>query len=663
MFIGTISWIFIFTNTFMSELSMMACTIATLYHLKKCQWFVSFKHTVIVALWFALGVLSRPVEYTAAFVFPMIGFVIVALIKKAIRFRDLLCSLPFGLLTLGLFVLSLSGKLSRLKLVAIFLLAVVVFLIPLLNSKKWKLYFPYQLAFYLANTLILFWWFPFMRRFYEWIIIPTGVTATRYHDVGQMVLFQAIPSFFVNVGGFPLLFLAILSIFTCLLGVKYWKQIAGSYFFYSLVAITMILPPIVLLSMTPDIAYRRAFCGFSFLFLINAIFAVHSRAILSRIRLLLVLLFVGAQIFVIFIYTFDWLPATRGKLLPYFSRVGFTLRGGDPSTATFEELKKLKIGNSRLAIFSLAMNNYEERPFDPSGLNVLNARDPGKVNPKAYPGAFDTLEEGYAQLRTNWDYCIVDVTTPPPVNPLYANSPYNRLTADIIARWKANQLDEVQLKYVTEFEIAKTYLANQKQRTLKKIVVLMIQNGGEPRLSFLENAALASRGAVAGCTTRTEAGTTGNINDGNDDLAWGAWGTTEDTIFYITLPQPAVCEMFKVITFATPAGEHIRDLTVVATSEVPSATAKWIPIRSRIGSQGEYSEKMTIPNLPNQSVITIELDPADSKEAYRTFGLACFSKSKGYARNYLGQQGNGIYIRDLQMKIRKAGENAQQTPL
>ena len=90
--------------------------------------------------------------------------------------------------------------------------------------------------------------------------------------------------------------------------------------------------------------------------------------------------------------------------------------------------------------------------------------------------------------------------------------------------------------------------------------------------------------------------------------------------------------------------------SAVVTADAVSAKPAWRVVRSRILGSPSYSQKVTVPPLADQTVVVLEVDPADpSAGPHKAWGIACFSSSLGYVRNYLSV-GNGIYLRELQME-------------
>ena len=86
------------------------------------------------------------------------------------------------------------------------------------------------------------------------------------------------------------------------------------------------------------------------------------------------------------------------------------------------------------------------------------------------------------------------------------------------------------------------------------------------------------------------------------------------------------------------------------TADAASPKPAWQVVRARLQGSPTFSPKVTVPPLADNAVVAIEVDPTDPAAGkHKVWGIACFSSSLGYIRNYLSV-GNGIYLRELQME-------------
>ncbi len=448
VFAGTIPWVMVFTYYFMSEMALMAASMAALYHLKKSGLFTSRLHSPLSGLAVGLGLAIRPVEFFLAFGALAVILVTLSRRKGAVLARDLAATVPFAAITGLLFIAAafnyMENRETLLKWGAV---SILLSATPLLLLRRHRLNIPFISAFFVCNSLVVLWWLPFFRDLLAWVRETTGIVGELYHDRGKMGFFKAAASFFTDLGGWPLLITSALFVVSMLLLKDRKKNPAAQGFFaYNLAAVSMIIPPVFMLSLTTDIAYRRAFAGFSALLLVNAIFAVHHAIGFRRTRLTIVFCLAFFQVLTASLYAFDLYPALRGRLSPFYMQ-GPPLRGGDPSERFFGRLKGLGLeGHKDIAVLSLSQTQYQERPFDTSALNLV-AKKNGSVLRFSYPAVFMDLDEGYRLLRRNWRYAIVDVSTGNP-----ANDPYSRLTADIMERWKRGGLEKVKLRRLASIQ-------------------------------------------------------------------------------------------------------------------------------------------------------------------------------------------------------------------
>ena len=471
IFAGTIPWLINFAYYFMSEMALMACSMAALYHLKKAGYFASKRHSVLAAVWMGLGFTVRPVEFTLAFGLLAAALVYLSWKKKIISWRDIAAAAAIVILTLAVFAAATFGWLSHRGIIRKYGATLLILMaLPLIFTKRWKLHPPFQWGIFICNMMIIVWWLPYIRRLYEWIQETTGVVGELYHDRGKMGFFKAVYAFFSNLGGWPLLIT--FAIFAAGLAAsrKNRTSAISGFLAVSGAAISMIIPPVFMLTLTTDIAYRRAFAGFATLLLVNAVFAAHHELILPRVRYVLVALLAAAQITLAYAYTFNTMSGITPLIVKFYETPGNAMKGGDPSERFYEKLKVFPFrGHTEIAAMSLSQTQYQERPFDTSALNLAAKKDGSDIR-FSYPAVFFSLEEGYALLHKNWRYAVLDVTTGNA-----ANDPYSRLTADMIQKWKDGNLSSIGLVYAAEFRVPAAWLEGA-QPAEKTIILLEMTN-------------------------------------------------------------------------------------------------------------------------------------------------------------------------------------------
>lgn len=469
VFIGTIPWLVNFAFYFMSEMALMACSMAAIYHLKKADLFASRRQSILAAVWLGLGFAVRPVEFTLAFGLLASVLIYLSWRKGIISRRDIAATLAVVFLMLALFLAAAKGWVEHRPALRNYGAALLlVSALPLIFKKRWKLHAPYQWAVFICNMMIIVWWLPYMKNLYDWIQETTGVVGQLYHDRGQMGFFKAVYAFFSNLGGWPLIITLGLFALGILAARQTRRETFRSFLTCNAAAISMIVPPVFMLSMTTDIAYRRAFAGFSVLLLVNAVFAARQEMIFSRLRILVFSMLTVSQVFLVYTHTYNLYPGITRVFVKFFEAPGTPHIGGDPSQRFFAKLMEYPFkGHVEIAALSLSQTQYGERPFDTSALNLVAKKEGSDVR-FSYPAVFFSLQEGYALLHKNWEYAILDVSTGNP-----ADDPYSRLTADIIEKWKQNRLMSIGLAQVTEFHTTQAWI-NDWTPPVKTVLLLEI---------------------------------------------------------------------------------------------------------------------------------------------------------------------------------------------
>jgi hypothetical protein len=167
-------------------------------------------------------------------------------------------------------------------------------------------------------------------------------------------------------------------------------------------------------------------------------------------------------------------------------------------------------------------------------------------------------------------------------------------------------------------------------------------------LSFGNNAA-AAPGARAMATNNQPGFAIGNLNDGTP-APWGSAEGGEDVYAGLLLGAPQAARELAITVFAPGNLQHLRDISVVAADSEGPGGPVWHVIGSRVAGARVFAKKTTVPQMADGTVVRLEIDTGDPDWVpHRIWGIACFSGSKGYLRNYL-PAGLGIYIRELQLR-------------
>jgi hypothetical protein len=174
-------------------------------------------------------------------------------------------------------------------------------------------------------------------------------------------------------------------------------------------------------------------------------------------------------------------------------------------------------------------------------------------------------------------------------------------------------------------------------------------NRGTARPTLSENLASSIAGSFAVASNHQPGFEVANLNDSTLS-AWGSAEGTEDTYVGIELPKSHAVRTIRIIAFSPGGRAHLRDLSIVAMNLTKSGKPDWQIVRARLSGGGPFSDKVTVPMVDDEAVITIEVDPRDPKGGpHSVWALACLSRSRGYNRNYL-TAGTGVYLREIQMQ-------------
>ena len=144
-----------------------------------------------------------------------------------------------------------------------------------------------------------------------------------------------------------------------------------------------------------------------------------------------------------------------------------------------------------------------------------------------------------------------------------------------------------------------------------------------------------------------------SLND-NTAAPWGAADSKNDVWAAIVLPSAQTIHEFRIWLFSPerPPRPHLRDIRDIIADSEEANGLNWRVVRSRLPKDQLFSEKVTVPPGEDSEIVRLEMDTTDPNYgAHRIWGFACLAATKGDARNYLPPvTGNGIYVRELQMK-------------
>ncbi|MEK6791508.1 MAG: glycosyltransferase family 39 protein [Deltaproteobacteria bacterium] len=638
LLLGSTYWLIASSYYFFSEVWLYACAFAVLYYLKRCALFSSWRYSALLGVWVGITLASKPVEFLMSLGIFFIVMIWVSHSRRIITVRELIVSLSVVIMTAVLPIVysfairPLSKALVLAGLLGVFAAAIVPLLLPFKSGRLYSR--PFPVAVSICCLIAGVWWLPMFREYIEYVYTGGFGDMARLYNLGQMDFFKALYFFAATLGGWPLAILfgtatatlGFAAVSDSLKGKAAIKLLAG-------ICIPMIAIPVMVMSLSPSTDPRRATLSFGVLIVVLAIAALQPGIKLAKARYALVSLLAALQVIMISASTFGYYFPGFNGVNAYIPSVPAPIKGGDPSEKTFEELRKLSLENVSIAALSLTMSlqmsSFRERPFDPHMLNGVAERYRSTIS-FGYPWNFSDLNDGYAALKKGYQMVLLDVSTEAP-DKSKITDPHSRLAIDLIERWKSKTLQETGYAQIAQFVVD------------GKTLVLMKQSN--PGILGPQNAALAEKGAVAGATDSQKGFSITALNDGNADTAWGSSETKDDTVFFVTWHKPVKPRLIKLILFSPGSGNHMKEISVVGS--VGDGKPDWKVVKARLKGEKIYGAKLIVPNAPDKTIVTIELDANDKNiKNMRAIGIACFSGTQAYTRNYV-PIGNGIYVREF----------------
>lgn len=131
---------------------------------------------------------------------------------------------------------------------------------------------------------------------------------------------------------------------------------------------------------------------------------------------------------------------------------------------------------------------------------------------------------------------------------------------------------------------------------------------------------------------------------------WGSQETMEDTFVFLVRPKPVKIRAVEIVLFSPGGRAHLSDVSVIGgVCDGGNGLRAWRVLPARIGNAGAYGERLTIPPGEDTQVVRLEIDyTLPELPTFDSYGLACFSASRGDRRNHL-PEGYGIYIRAMSL--------------
>lgn len=440
-------------------MAMMTCGMAAFYYLIRSQFFSRSKYTLAFGVWFSLGLWIRPVEMVFSFTVPLIWFLFISHRRQTVRLGEIALSL----LCFGIFAANaLIYPDSFYQLLIVGSLVGIAPMVWLRFRKGDTLNQGFLQMTSLICILVAFWWAPGVGKLLSWVFLATGKLAEDAYAYGEMTPVIATYSFFKTLGGNQMLVSSIVFIIFYLLSGR--KFCVGKSRFFprlQLLCLGMIFPPVIALSLTPDIDYRRAFIGFSILHLFLLIASLNRNLPFRKLRL--------SFFFFLAIFQMAFIGSRIHLLDPQVFYL-FPLQGaqsyeppepqGDYSQKVFSHLASIYPKKSQFAVLSI-------NGMDCSTLLVLENKY-RKGFYFNYPQLFGEITTGIQMLKEQYDYVILNYSTPENI-PTKRQPGYHRLNMRLREYYDEGNLHEAGLKFEALFRGAdKDFLILATQRNLNK---------------------------------------------------------------------------------------------------------------------------------------------------------------------------------------------------
>jgi hypothetical protein len=218
------------------------------------------------------------------------------------------------------------------------------------------------------------------------------------------------------------------------------------------------------------------------------------------------------------------------------------------------------------------------------------------------------------------------------IPPLAVREPHAHFTRELQRRLKTGEIPG--LKVIGRFQMG------DREHTILSVL---------PETKPLSSQNVLSsgwHGAKAIVTSYQRAFLPANLNDGTD-LPWGSMDGVSDLYAGIVLTEAHRVHEIKLQLFSPEGRQHIHDIRIVSADNEGADGPDWKFVRARLKGTGAFGAVITIPQLPDNTVVTIELDENDPEWRTRTvWGFACL-RSKGDIPNYFG--GSAVYLREFEV--------------
>lgn len=631
-FVVSIPGVATFSVLFFAELAWILCSVACAYHLLVSGPFRDVTKSLLAGTFGGLMATMRPIESFIALTtlvlvlaFAQVRAGNLSVAKSAMSLVPF--TVPLSLLVASTWLQEITRFYILVTCAAAILVAVCV-----AGGRTRCL-----VSFFTGLTsIICIWWAGFMASLFAWAYETSFGNMARI--IGARQVAQAFSDLVGAYGRVQMsLLAAILMLLMASVVIKLWRSRGRSW------SGQEFLPPawlllfasgitIVIFAVLYTISHtgdpRRALVGL-ILFAVSLLSIAGSRSVLARVA---VISLVGAQCVVIG-------SAVAGTAVPVmlqkFGGIPEPHRDADGDIEAARILAQHVTPGSMIAVYTVALFESRARIYEPGALQLASVQGNYDYG-IGYIWDSGSYDDVIARLRQgNYRYLLLDSFSE--VSAGSSRMPYVQFASDLIRRTQYGRIDLPELRRVYRFRLG------DREHVLFRLL---------PQNSFAtpQNLGADINGGTAIASEEQKGFLATNLNDGTD-AAWGSAEGSSDVYAGVLLPTPHAINEVQLRLF-TPAGRpHLRNIRIVTAASGTPARPDWLPIRARLKGTKAFSYLLTIPPLPDNSIVTIEIDRSDPQwRPHIMWGFACL-RSQGDLPNYIpAGAGTGVYVREFEIK-------------
>jgi hypothetical protein len=370
-------WLVNFSQLFFAEMFCLAATAAIIHHVSIALRRSSRLHYILAGVWLGLMGAARPIETAIVALVPVATLLAYAVRQKIVTVADVaafVVQLVLVAVAVGLSTQPIRHGYVILPLVLASLLVIV------LRARRLWTDSPLLASLICAELIALTWHLPTIRPLYLWVQetsfgIWAQVTDQRFKDVSPLVIFSQQIQYFSSELLLTLVVLAAPS------AIGMFRR--GSTGVHSralallVTAALMIVPMLVLYSLTGTSDVRRLMPGVLVLYLGIVTFALAPHGLLHQIRPVCVLA-IAVALFTV--AAGNGLGVKSNGLLRVQSVFGYLRQpyvGQDPNGPVLESLLRMGISHGNISAYTRCYRAYEEcernslPSFEPMALSTL----------------------------------------------------------------------------------------------------------------------------------------------------------------------------------------------------------------------------------------------------------------------------------------------------